>query len=126
MRIDIFSDVICPWCFIGKRRLERALRERTQEDLSICWRAFQLNPDMPIQGMPRHLYVESKFGGSERATQLYETIRQNGEREDIHFPLDRIQQTPTPVRAPRLLHFPPDRGHGAPLGRRLYPGDLTA
>src|SRR3546814_12273766 len=92
MRIDIFSDVICPWCFIGKRRLERALRERPQEDLSICWRAFQLNPHMPIQGMPRHLYVESKFGGSERATLIYETIRQNGEREGRAFRFDRLQQ----------------------------------
>ena len=78
IRIDIFSDVICPWCFIGKRRLELALRERAQDDLEICWLAFQLNPDMPIQGMARHLYLEAKFGGSERAGQIYETIRQNG------------------------------------------------
>ena len=75
MRIDIFSDVICPWCFIGKRRLERALRERPQGDVETCWRAFQLNPDMPIQGMPRQLYLKAKFGGSERAGQIYETIR---------------------------------------------------
>jgi predicted DsbA family dithiol-disulfide isomerase len=125
MRIDIFSDVICPWCFIGKRRLERALRERPQEDLAICWRAFQLNPDMPIQGMPRHLYLEAKFGGSERAGQIYETIRQNGQREGIDFRFDRIKQTPNTVRAHRLIRFATERGLGDALVERLFTAYFT-
>lgn len=125
MRIDIFSDVICPWCFIGKRRLERALRERPQEDLAICWRAFQLNPDMPIQGMPRHLYLEAKFGGSERAGQIYETIRQNGQREGIDFRFERIKQTPNTVRAHRLIRFATERGHGDALVERLFTAYFT-
>src|SRR3546814_10721410 len=80
---------------------------------------------MPIQGRPRHLYVESKFGGSERATQIYETIRQNGEREGIDFRFDRIQQTPNTVRAHRLIRFATDRGLGGALVERLFTGYFT-
>jgi len=120
MRIDIFSDVICPWCFIGKRRLERALRERPQGDVEICWRAFQLNPDMPVQGMARQLYVETKFGGTERASQIYETIRQNGVREGIDFRFDLILQTPNTVRAHRLIRFASERAHGDALVERMF------
>src|SRR3546814_18089053 len=118
MRIDIFSDVICPWCFIGKRRLERALRERPQEDLSICWRAFQLNPDMPIQGMPRHLYVASKSGGSERATPLSETIRPNGERAGMAFRFYRSHTTPNTSRPHRTIRPTTARRPGGPMGER--------
>ncbi len=67
MQIEIYSDTICPWCLIGKRRLERALEEQPQPDLKIVWRAFQLNPAMPAEGMDRQRYLELKFGGAERA-----------------------------------------------------------
>src|SRR3546814_4890574 len=80
---------------------------------------------MPIQGRPRHLYVESKFGGSERATQIYETIRQNGEREGIDFRFDRSQQTPNSVRAHRLIRFATDRGLGDALVERLFTAYFT-
>ena len=72
-QIDIFSDVTCPWCFIGKRRLERALKARPLPKLSIQWRAFQLNPDMLIGGMERATHLESKFGTPhDRAEQMIE------------------------------------------------------
>ena len=61
IQIDLFSDVICPWCFIGKRRLERALKVRSEVKANINWRAFQLNPDMPRSGMSRENYLETKF-----------------------------------------------------------------
>ena len=70
MRLDIFADVICPWCWIGKRRLERALRMRPQEALQIRWRAFQLNPGMPVGGMDRKEYLAAKCGGDGPATRI--------------------------------------------------------
>ncbi len=79
MEIDIFSDTICPWCFIGKRRLERALAERPQPNLTVHWRAFQLNPDMPAEGMDRQRYLEVKFGGEANAKSVYDNVRAAGE-----------------------------------------------
>lgn len=122
MRIDIFSDVICPWCFIGKRRLERALELRPQGAVEIHWRAFQLNPDMPVQGMPRKAYLEAKFGGSDRAGQIYETIRENGAKEGIDFRFDNIGTTPNTVRAHRLIRFASDRGASDALVERMFTG----
>ena len=88
MKIDIYSDTVCPWCFIGKRRLERALRERPQEGLEIAWRAFQLNPEMPEEGMDRQDYLSAKFGGAEGARRIYDNIRAAGESEKIAFDFD--------------------------------------
>jgi len=104
MQLDIFSDVICPWCYIGKRRLERALAERPQPDLALRWRAFQLNPDMPAAGMERLAYLTAKFGHA-RAEQIYTTIRQVGELEGIPFRFDRIERTPNTVDAHRLIRL---------------------
>ena len=67
MRLDIFADVICPWCWIGKHRLERALKARPQDGLTVRWRAFQLNPGMPVAGMDRKDYLSAKFGGDGQA-----------------------------------------------------------
>ena len=122
MRIDIFSDVVCPWCFIGKRRLERALAERPQEQVEIHWRAFQLNPDMPVQGMPRQTYLQTKFGGPERAAQIYETIRENGRKEGLDFQFEKIGTTPNTVRAHRLIRFASDRGASDALVEKLFTG----
>ncbi|MCR9073820.1 MAG: DsbA family oxidoreductase [Alphaproteobacteria bacterium] len=120
MRIDIFSDVICPWCFIGKRRLERALALRPHDRVEIHWRAFQLNPDMPVQGMPRQTYVQTKFGGAERASQIYETIRENGRKEGLDFQFEKIGTTPNTVRAHRLIRFAADNGVSDALVERLF------
>lgn len=120
MRIDIFSDVICPWCFIGKRRLERALALRPHDRVEIHWRAFQLNPDMPVQGMPRQTYVQTKFGGAERASQIYETIRENGRKEGLDFQFEKIGTTPNTVRAHRLIRFAADNDVSDALVERLF------
>ena len=83
MQIDIYSDTICPWCYIGKKRLERALAEKPQPGITFRWRAFQLNPTMPNAGMNRLRYLELKFGGKEAAEQVYAPIREAGEEERI-------------------------------------------
>ncbi len=120
MRIDIFSDTICPWCFIGKRRLERALAERPQPGLTIRWRAFQLNPDMPAAGMDRQQYLATKFGGADNAERVYATVRQAGEQEDIPFAFDRIARTPNTLRSHQLLTFAATQGDQDPVVERLF------
>ncbi len=105
MRIDIFSDVICPWCFIGKKRLEKALALRPPAELVVQWRAFQLNPDMPAGGMDRKIYLEAKFGGPEAAQRIYDNVRAAGARESIPFAFERIPRTPNTVGAHRLIRF---------------------
>ena len=110
MEIDIFSDTICPWCFIGKRRLERALRERPQADLTIRWRAFQLNPDMPAEGMERTQYLETKFGGARNAEAVYAQVKAAGESERIPFAFDEIRRTPNTVDSHRLIRFARENG----------------
>ena len=103
IQIDLFSDVICPWCFIGKRRLERALKIRSNPKVDINWRAFQLNPDMPKNGIAREQYIEAKFGGSERAQGIYDNIRRVGETEGLEFRFDKIKRTPNTILAHRLI-----------------------
>ena len=105
MEIDIFSDTICPWCFIGKRRLERALAERPQPDLTIHWRAFQLNPDMPAGGMDRSQYLELKFGGASNADAIYDQVRAAGESEGIDFAFERMKRTPNTIDSHRLIRY---------------------
>lgn len=105
MRIDIFSDVICPWCFIGKKRLEKALELRPLPDLQIHWRAFQLNPGMPAEGMDRQAYLAAKFGGPESAQRIYDTVGAAGRRSGVAFAFDKITRTPNTVAAHRLVRF---------------------
>jgi len=105
MKIDIISDTICPWCFIGKRRLARTLTMRPQPGVEISWRPYQLNPDMPIEGMDRAQYLANKFGGAGRADRMYERIRATGREEGIDFHFERIRRTPNTVNSHRLVAF---------------------
>jgi predicted DsbA family dithiol-disulfide isomerase len=104
MLLEIFSDTVCPWCYIGKRRLERALRLRPQPGLVRRWRAFQLNPGLPSSGMDRRQYMVAKFGSLERAHRLYDAVSRVGAQEGIKFDFDRIARTPNTVRSHRLLY----------------------
>jgi len=104
MLLEIFSDTVCPWCYIGKRRLERAMRLRPQPSLVRRWRAFQLNPGLPASGMDRRQYMIAKFGSLDRAQRLYEAVSRVGAQEGISFDFDRIARTPNTVRSHRLLY----------------------
>jgi len=103
LSIEIFSDVICPWCYIGKRRFERALAERPATRVDIRWRAFMLNPDMPAAGMERGEYLQRKFGSASRARDLYASIAEAGAAEGLTFAFDRIPRTPSTVKAHRMI-----------------------
>ena len=120
MQIEIYSDTICPWCYIGKRRLERALSERPQDGLEVHWRAFQLNPEMPPEGMERRTYLEVKFGGPDNAKQVYDRVREAGRSEDIDFAFDAIKRTPNTVASHRLIRFAADRGLADAVVTRLF------
>ncbi len=120
MDIDIFSDTICPWCFIGKRRLERALAERPQLDLTIHWRTFQLNPDMPAGGMDRSQYLELKFGGASNATAIYDQVRAAGESEGIEFAFERMKRTPNTIDSHRLIRHSGEKGRQDAVVQALF------
>ncbi len=104
IKIDIVSDVICPWCFIGKRRLERALAAELPGAVEVGWRPFQLNPDMPPEGMSRKDYLRAKFGDSDGGDR-YKHVIAAGLEEGIPFAFDRMQRTPNTVRAHRLIRL---------------------
>lgn len=120
MQIDIFSDTICPWCYIGKKRLDRALAERPQPELTIRWRAFQLNPDMPPEGMDRQAYLERKFGGARDAERIYAPVRAAGREEGIDFAFERMTRTPNTLQSHRLIRWSERFGLQTPLVDRLF------
>jgi len=104
LQIEIFSDVICPWCFVGKRRLERAIVLLDgQHEVRVRWLPFQLNPNMPKEGMSRREYRTAKFGSWEHSQQLDAKVVAVGETEGIHFAFDRIERTPDTSDAHRLI-----------------------
>ena len=105
MKIDIISDTVCPWCFIGKRRLERALRERPEIEADVRWHPFQLNPEMPLDGIDRQTYLNLKFGGSKNAQEVYSNIINAGAREDLDFNFTAISRTPNSLLSHRLIYF---------------------
>ncbi|WP_340118920.1 DsbA family oxidoreductase [Pelagibius sp. 7325] len=105
IQIDIFSDTVCPWCLIGKRRLEKALAERPDLEVAVHWRVFQLNPMMPKAGMERQSYLSMKFGGAENAEIIYNRIRRAGAEEGIDFAFDAIARTPNTVNSHRLVRW---------------------
>jgi predicted DsbA family dithiol-disulfide isomerase len=120
MHLEIFSDTVCPWCYIGKRRLERALRERPMPELAIRWRAFQLNPGMPAGGMDRRQYMAAKFGSAERAARLFDTVTRVGAEEGIRFAFDRIGRTPNTMKSHRLLALAAQHGRQSHVLDRLF------
>jgi predicted DsbA family dithiol-disulfide isomerase len=114
--IDVVSDVVCPWCYIGKRRLEAALARLRETDpdlpVEIRWHPFQLNPDLPAEGIDRRQYVEAKFGGPDRARQVYARVGAAGETVGIPFAFDAIVRQPNTLDAHRLIAWAQTRREG--------------
>jgi predicted DsbA family dithiol-disulfide isomerase len=102
--IDIVSDTVCPWCYVGKRRLEAAL-QRLPEDFEVlvAWRPFQLNPDLPREGADRRAHLERKFGGKDGAKRVYDAIDQAGDSVGIPFAFRDIERQPNTVDSHRLI-----------------------
>ena len=102
LTIEIYSDVVCPWCYIGKRRLEQALASVGGE-MRVTWRPFQLNPTMPLGGVDRTTYLEAKFGSLEVFGRLEEQVIAAGAGEGIRFAFEKMQRTPNTFAAHRLI-----------------------
>ncbi len=106
VHIDVYSDVICPWCFIGKRRLEQALGQvGSAQPAQVLWRPFELNPTMPKEGLDRRSYLEAKFGGAGTLQTMQDRVAEAGEAAGIEFAFDRIARTPNTFDAHRLIWF---------------------
>jgi predicted DsbA family dithiol-disulfide isomerase len=118
--IAVHADPVCPWCYIGKRRLDRALALAGADDVTVQWRAFQLNPTMPAQGMERGLYLAAKFGGADRARQIYDAIRREGAADGINFAFARITRTPNTLQAHRLIRLAARSGLASVVIERLF------
>ena len=105
MQIDIIYDPVCPWCYIGKRRLEQALRLRPSVEATTRWRPFLLNPKMPPDGIDRTAYLMNKFGSESRVRRTYGAIAEAGQSVEIDFAFERIGQMPNSVNSHRLVYF---------------------
>lgn len=105
MRIDVIFDTVCPWCYIGKHRFERALALRPDVHAEIRWRPFLLNPEMPAGGLDRQVYLERKFGSAYRIQRIHGAAMMAGQAEGITFDFDAIKRTPNSVNSHRLIYF---------------------
>ncbi|WP_376989359.1 DsbA family oxidoreductase [Azospirillum rugosum] len=120
MLIETFADLICPWCYIGKRRLARALADRPRLHVELRWQPFQLNPDMAPGGMERSAYLAAKFGGTERARQIHLVVEETAERDGLPLRLDRVRRTPNSFDAHRLVRMAARRGLGDAMADALF------
>ncbi len=120
--IDIVSDVMCPWCYIGKRRLEQALETIDDVDVSVQWRPYQLDPTLPAEGRDRKEYLENKFGGPERAKEIYSRIEEAGQDENLDFRFSAIKVSPNTIDAHRVIRWAINEGEAVQgkLVERLF------
>jgi predicted DsbA family dithiol-disulfide isomerase len=123
--VDIVFDTVCPWCYIGKRRLEAALKLRPEFDVVCRWRPFMLNPDMPPDGMDRTAYLTAKFGNEGRIGRIQSAIIESGASENISFAFDRIRRTPNSIDSHRLIQFAEPAGVAAPVVEALFAAYFT-
>ncbi len=118
--LEIWSDPICPWCFIGKARLDRALEHRPDHPFEIRWRPFQLNPDMPRAGMDRREYMVLKFGGDEGVLNAYRPVIEAAEATGLTLDLPGIACVPNTLDAHRLIHWAGLEGRQSMMVNRLF------
>ncbi len=103
--LDILSDPICPWCFIGKTHLDKALAAVPDHPFVIQWHPFQLNPAMPVDGMDRRAYLEGKFGGKEAAVKAYAPVVEAAAAAGLEIDFEGMRRTPNTIDAHRLIHW---------------------
>jgi predicted DsbA family dithiol-disulfide isomerase len=126
MKIEIYSDIICPWCYIGKRRMQAALKLLGKEFTpKIVWRPFQLNPDMPIEGMNRKTYRTKKFGSWERSLVMDSEVAATGKGLGIEFNYDKVLMTPNTLAGHRLSWWAEKQHHQAHLTEALFRAYFT-
>lgn len=120
MQIDIVSDTVCPWCFIGKRKLEQALALRPDIAFDIRWRAYRLDPTIPRGGVDRRAYMKAKFGDSPRTSAMSDALKSAGDSVGIAFAFDRIEKRPDTIDSHRLIRWAASGGEQSDIVERLF------
>lgn len=115
IRLDIFSDPVCPWCYVGKANLDRALAAHPDHPFAIQWHPFQLNPDMPEEGVNKRAYLEEKFGGKARVDAVHERLREVAKAAGVDMNPDKPQRIPNTLNAHRLIHWAGIEGVQSPV-----------
>lgn len=115
IRLDIFSDPVCPWCYVGKANLDKALAAHPDHPFQIQWHPFQLNPDMPAEGVAKRDYLESKFGGKARVDAMHERLREVGRGAGVDLDPDTPKRMPNTLDAHRLIHWAGIEGVQTPV-----------
>lgn len=125
MRIEYVFDTVCPWCYVGKRRLERALAQRPETRPRIVWRPFLLNPDLPPEGIDRKLYLDRKFGGAARVQRVHAAVAAAGRGEGIEFDFEAIARMPNSLNSHRLIRYAGGTGRESEVVEALYRAYFT-
>lgn len=120
MLIEVFADFSCPWCFIGRRRLARALELRPQLSMRTVWQPFQLNPEIPPEGIGRRQYSLGKLGDFDRLVAMEQMLSESGGKDGIRFKFDLIQRIPNTMAAHRLMRLAARTQHDDMLADRLF------
>ena len=122
MEIDVYADVVCSWCYVGEKGLEKALGERPGLGVERRWRPFQLRPEMPAGGLPWRRFALEKFGGEENMQRAFAHVAAAGEPDGVRFDFDRVASAPNTVDAHRLILHAAERGRERPMADRLFRG----
>jgi predicted DsbA family dithiol-disulfide isomerase len=131
LTIDIVSDVVCPWCYIGKRRIENALKLVADVPVEVHWRPFFLNPWVPREGMSREDYLTTKFGSVDAYKGIAQRVIAAANEEDLSYRPDLVKRQPSTLDCHRLIHWAEAKGKAAEMKQRLMElyfrdgGDLT-
>ena len=120
MQIDVVSDTVCPWCFIGKRRLARALEMRPEIAFDVQWRPYQLDPNIPREGVDRASYMKAKFGDGPRVAAMSDSLKAEGLREGISFAFEKIDRRPNTIDSHRLIRWAASAGMQDTVVERLF------
>jgi len=118
--IDVHADIACPWCYIGHQRLEQALAQRPDLDVVLRWRPFQLQPGLPTDGKDWRTFAREKFGGWEKAQQMFEHVRDAGSEDGLTFDFEAMEVAPNTTDAHQLMLWAEEQGAGIEMSERLY------
>jgi predicted DsbA family dithiol-disulfide isomerase len=119
LTIDVVSDVICPWCFLGKRRLDKAIELVPEAKVEVRWHPFFLDPTIPAEGIDRHAYMVKKFG-EERLKTLHDPLIEAGAKDGVPYQFDKITRTPNTLNAHRLIRWAAEAGTQAEVVEALF------
>ena len=120
LTIDIVSDAVCPWCYVGKRKLEAALALKADVPVELRWRPYQLDPTIPPGGLARAEYMAKKFGSAGRVAEIYDRIESVGRDTGIAFAFDKIMRSPNTLDAHRLIRWSASAGKQDAVVERLF------